>query len=235
MSFCWFAFFHCVSGRPEQDRDSLVTLLGPVVEAVTGLTRALVHCCTVADDPFLKDDEPPHLVLQCYFDSDADLKRALGPDSPILALQDPERFPMLAHASVTHQAMAVRRFETPSARQAPDSHATYLVGYEGPAEDADAWLDHYCATHAQHMTQLPRVREVEVYTPCECPTALSWPQTRFMQRNKVVFDSPMALTGALHSPVRARMREDFLSFPPYRGRVTHHPMMSDIVYAAALP
>lgn len=233
MKVCWFAFVHCAEGDRAADRDRLVAGLGPVLSALAGLAKAVVHCCTVADDPFLRDGDPPNMVLQCYFDSDVALAEALGPGSPLLDLQDPERFPMLAHASVTHQAMEVRRFETSSARQTPDSHATYLVGYEGPAEDDELWLDHYLATHAVHMTQLPRVREVEVYTPCECPSAFSWPQSRFMQRNKVVFDSPMALTGALHSPVRARMREDFLRFPPYRGRVTHHPLMSDVVYTTA--
>lgn len=233
MKVCWFAFVHCAEGNRPAERDVLVAALGPVLSRLAGLVKAVVHCCTVADDPMLRDGDPPSMVLQCYFDSDLALAEALGPGSALLDLQDPERFPMLAGASITQQAMEVRRIETPTVRPAPDSHATYLVGYEGPAEDHAVWLEHYLATHAACMTQMPRVREVEVYTPCECPSAFSWPQSRFMQRNKVVFDSPMALTGALHSPVRARMREEFLRFPPYRGRVTHHPLMSDVVYSAA--
>ncbi len=124
MKVCWFAFVHCAEGDRAADRDRLVAGLGPVLSALSGLAKAVIHCCTVADDPFLRDGDPPNMVLQCYFDSDIALAEALGPGSPLLDLQDPERFPMLAHASVTHQAMEVRRFETSSARQTPDSHAT---------------------------------------------------------------------------------------------------------------
>jgi hypothetical protein len=45
-----------------------------------------------------------------------------------------------------------------------------------------------------------------------------------MQRNKVVFDSPAALTSALNSPVRHDMRASFGRFPPFTGPITHFPM-----------
>ena len=41
---------------------------------------------------------------------------------------------------------------------------------------------------------------------------------RYLQRNKVAFDSRAALEAALASPVRSEMRADFAAFPPYRGR-----------------
>jgi hypothetical protein len=47
-----------------------------------------------------------------------------------------------------------------------------------------------------------------------------------MQRNKVVFDDPLALSAALASPVRARMKRDFDRFPPYSGSAPHYPMRS---------
>ena len=38
------------------------------------------------------------------------------------------------------------------------------------------------------------------------------------------FDSADALTAALVSEPRDKLREDFYSFPPFDGRVTHHGM-----------
>ena len=40
----------------------------------------------------------------------------------------------------------------------------------------------------------------------------------------VSFDSTEVLTAALHSDVRQRLREDYLAFPPFTGRVGHYPM-----------
>jgi hypothetical protein len=50
-----------------------------------------------------------------------------------------------------------------------------------------------------------------------------------MQRNKVAFDSADALTRALNSPVRHRMREDYKTFPPFTGANTHYAMVTRIV------
>jgi hypothetical protein len=40
-----------------------------------------------------------------------------------------------------------------------------------------------------------------------------------------------SLTAALNSPVRHEMREDYKSFPPFTGPVSHYPMST----AAILP
>ena len=58
-----------------------------------------------------------------------------------------------------------------------------------------------------------RIRELEVYTRLDWVSAVPWPRLYFMQRNKVAFDSPEALTHALNSPVRHEMRADFRTFP----------------------
>ena len=42
----------------------------------------------------------------------------------------------------------------------------------------------------------------------------------------VIQQALAALEAALQSPVRAKMRADFARFPPYRGPVTHYPMLS---------
>ena len=50
-----------------------------------------------------------------------------------------------------------------------------------------------------------------------------------MQRIKVAFDSPAALTLALKSPARAAMREHYHSFPAFSGKVTHFPMATLVI------
>ena len=52
-----------------------------------------------------------------------------------------------------------------------------------------------------------------------------------MQRNKVVFDSPAALTAALNSSTRHEMRAAFRRFPPFTGPITHFPMATTTVLA----
>ena len=77
------------------------------------------------------------------------------------------------------------------------------------------------------MASLPGIRELEVYSPVSFSFgAVRWQPVRSLQRNKVAFDTPQALQAALASPVRAKMRADFARFPPYRGPVTHYPMLS---------
>jgi hypothetical protein len=79
------------------------------------------------------------------------------------------------------------------------------------------------------MTQLPGLRELEVYTRLDWISALPFRRVNFFQRNKVAFDSEAALTSALHSPVRQKMREDYRAFPPFTGGNTHYAMMTRVV------
>ena len=120
-------------------------------------------------------------------------------------------------------AVLVRRFPVP---QPAFLRCTYLVAYEGPAQDPDAWHAHYLAHHPPIMAELPGIRELEIYTPLQWVGGGAWRRERSLQRNKVAFDSPQALEAALGSPVRAKMRADFATFPRYAGRVTHYPMLT---------
>jgi hypothetical protein len=74
------------------------------------------------------------------------------------------------------------------------------------------------------MRRLPGIRDIEIYTRIDWVTGLPWPKAEHMQRNKVVFDSAEAATAAMASPVRAAMREEFLSFPSFTGANRHNPM-----------
>ena len=216
MSVCLFLSFW--TDAPVGDSAKLDRALA----AIPKLTKALVHSRASADDPYLKDDKPPQLVLQLYFAALPELEAA-GRHVAALAGE----FPALAKADVTAQAMTARTFPVPEPGQ---PGCTYLVAYEGESEDLNAWLGHYLDSHIPTMARFPGLRELEVYTRLDWVSALPWRRVNFMQRNKVAFDSAEALTAALHSPVRHEMRADFAAFPPFTGPVTHFAMTTRVVH-----
>jgi uncharacterized protein (TIGR02118 family) len=183
----------------------------------TGMRKAHVYTPERASDPFLDDGAPPPLVVQLYFD---DLMRLEEACDGALA--------QYASRSVA-QAMAVRRYAVPAPAAAK---CTYLVAYDGPAEDEHAWHAHYLAHHPALMARLPGIRELEIYTRVDWFAPPSWRRANCMQRNKVAFDSAAALTAALDSPIRLEMRADFQRLPPFSGAVTHYPMATRIVRSA---
>ena len=181
---------------------------------------------------YLNDGEPPSLALQIYFDGIEPLEAALSAGGPLMALADPSCLPSLSGAAFTQQAMLARSFAVPDPVFRTPSGAsacTYLVAYEGTAEDLPAWLSHYLAHHAAIMARFPGIRQVEVCTRIDWCGALPWPRVEHMQRNKVVFDDPDALTAALNSPVRHEMRADFVNFPKFTGPVSHFPMTTRVI------
>jgi len=230
MNICLFLTFRTKSNSSPVD-DELAKLEG-VLCPIPKLTKALAHTTSEADDPYLKDESPPALVLQLYFRDLTGLEAAASRSGSLVALNSPNAFPGLSSADVTQQAMIVRPFAVPEPvfRNAPGTpYSTYLVSYEGLAEDLNVWLAHYLDKHTGHMARFPGIRELEVYTRLDWVSLLPWPQVNFMQRNKVAFDSPQALTEALHSPVRHEMRADFKTFPPFTGPINHFAMATRIV------
>jgi hypothetical protein len=228
MDTCLFLIF-----RPRDvalSTEELVKVSG-LVKELPRLRKALIHTASAASDPYIKDGAPPDLVLQLYFPALTDLEAATAHDS-LKGLSSRDRFPALAGADIEQQIMLVRSFAVPDPNVAIASGApycTYLVAYEGEAQDMGAWLRHYLEKHTEHMARFPGIRELEVYTRLDAVSALPWRRSNCMQRNKVVFDSPEALTQALNSPVRHEMRADFKSFPPFTGPTSHYAMTTRLV------
>jgi uncharacterized protein (TIGR02118 family) len=187
----------------------------PLISGVPGLEKVHVYTPGRAHDPFLNDGAPPPLVLQLYFGELSELEAAVADLlSPVKALCEA-------------QAMLVRSFAVPEPRE--DPLYTYLVAYEGKAEDENAWHAHYLAHHPALMAKLPGIRELEIYTPVQWVCPPGWRRAQCMQRNKVAFDSAEALTAALNSPVRTEMRADYAKLPAFAGRVTHYPMATSVI------
>ena len=230
MRFCLFLIFRNppdgagnARGRiGEHDLENVATLL----RATPKLARGLIHTPAQADDPFLNDGPGPQLVVQLYFAELADLEAACAKNGHLQALAG---MPGLQGATGLQQAMLVRPYAVPDPVIRGNPYCTYLVAYEGPAEDEHAWHANYLAHHPDLMVQFPGIREVELYTRVDWVGFLPWRRVNYMQRNKVAFDSPAAMTAALASPVRQLMRTDFATFPPYSGEVTHFPMATRIV------
>ena len=210
--------------------------LDRLLRSVPKVEKALVHSPAVASDPYVKDGAPPTLVLQLYFAETPDLEAAVSRTGHLGALASHAEFPVLATAAIVQQAMLVRsfavldpQFKTPHG----EPHCTYLVSYEGEAEDLNAWHAHYLEQHTVHMASFPEIRELEVYTRFDWVSLQPWRRANFMQRNKVVFDSAAALDRALHSPVRHAMRADFNAFPKFSGPNRHYAMTTRVLRLAA--
>lgn len=227
MSFAYFAVFSdAAKARPRLDARDEAALV-KMVSAVPHLTRALVFTPSAATDPYLDDGASPPLAFELYFDSLDALEAAVGRSGPLQALARADALPSMAGTAVTQQAMVVRSYRAPDPTfrvPARGRHCTYLVEYPGPAEDLNEWLACYIPGHADVMKTFPGIREIEICTRCDWSGFLPWPRAESMLRNKVVFDSPEALTAALQSPVRHAMRDHFKAFPPFRGGNTHFPM-----------
>jgi hypothetical protein len=231
MSTCLFLSFR-FDAEPAADE---MAKLERLLRAAPKLRKALVHTPASASDPYVKDGAPPALVLQLYFAELAELEAAVSRNGTLGALASHAEFPVLAKAEIIQQAMLVRGFAVPDpAFKTPpgNPHCTYLVSYEGEAEDLNAWHAHYLESHIAHMATFPDIRELEVYTRLDWVSRQPWRRANFMQRNNVVFDSAGALDRALHSPVRHVMRADFNAFPKFSGPNRHYAMATR---ALALP
>lgn len=222
MSTCLFLSFR-LDGQPVAGETAKLDRL---LRAAPKLEKALVHSPAVTSDPYVKDGAPPTLVLQLYFAELPDLEAVVSRTGHLGALASHAEFPILAAAEITQQAMLVRGFAVPNPQfKTPGApHCTYLVSYEGEADDLNAWHAHYLEHHTAHMATFPDIRELEIYTRLDWVSLQPWLRANFMQRNKVVFDSAAALECALHSPVRHTMRADFNAFPKFSGPNRHHAM-----------
>ncbi|HEY2617111.1 MAG TPA: hypothetical protein VGI78_07215 [Acetobacteraceae bacterium] len=222
MTICWFAVF--------RDAPPEVAWLSDVIATTPALQQGLIFRPSNTSDPYLDDGPPPGLALQLYFDDIAALEAALAPGGHL------QRLDALKGVGATQQAMLVRRYPVPDPRFRTPPGAlpcTYLVAYEGAAEDLPAWLAHYIADHPPIMARFPGIRQIEIYTCIDWCGGLPWPRVTHMQRNKVVFDDQAALTAALNSPVRHEMRASFGRFPPFTGPITHFPMATIVVQPKA--
>jgi hypothetical protein len=232
MRFCWFLTFEDASHETRlaaADKAGIIALIG----ATPGLVSADIHTPASASDIYTADGPSPPLVLQLYFEELFHLEAALADDGHLQALAHPGAFASLAGTKVTHQAMYARHFEVTEPTPKDRPRCSFLVSYPGHAEDFNAWLNHYIAGHPPIMRRFAGIRQIEILSRVDWIDALPLERANAMQRNRVVFDSPEALTAALQSPVRHELRAEFHRFPPFHGGSLHFPMWTEPIVPVA--
>ena len=233
MTFSWFAFFRDAGPVAPLDPatlDGIVATLRPVPGLREGLVLTPTHKQTA--HPFPGDAPSPALVLQLQFDTIEALEAAVAAGGPLHRLAEASRQPLLQDRVVTTQAMLTRRYKVPDPVLRTPAGAlpcSYLVQYPGPAADLNAWHAHYNTHHPPLMARFPGVRRIEIYTRIDWVGGLDWSCEDMMQRNKLLFDSPQALSAGLLSPVLQEMRADFHQFPPFEGGNVHYVLETRIV------
>ena len=212
-----------------QDTDTVFEayLAGPAVflAETPEVLSVELYAPTTATDPMLGGDIPPLLVAQLRFATLPIAETALASAAVSRALEDFQDLPV----SNWHADVELMRGQVyPDAGEATDDTTTvpvtYLVEYCRPADDEAAFVDHYCANHPPIMAELPEIRRLEIYTPVDWSNPLALERADHMLMCDCSFDDVNALTAALHSDVRHRLRADYNTFPPFTGRVGHHPM-----------
>ena len=232
MPFCYFITFANTPGAQLDDADKAGIKM--LVAATPGLTHADLHMPTVTEDIYTADGPSPPLALQLYFDELVTLEKAIAAGGHLQRLAVAGAWPSLEGAKATQQAMYARSFPV-DAGAVDERRCSFLVHYPGPAADLNAWLNHYVAGHPPLMRRFPGIRQIEILTRVDWLDAMPLERVEHMQRNRVVFDTPEALTQALQSPVRHELRADFHKFPPYEGGSFHFPMISEAIRSASPP
>lgn len=211
------------------DLAAAAAMIGSIPRMTEGLLfTPLEH---PVEHPYKADGAGPTFAIQLRFPDLFACEAALDRGGVIANLAAGAGLPSLTGLDVTHQAMVTRSFPVDVAAhpEGTTSPCSYLVHYPGPADDLNAWHLHYLEHHPKIMRTFPNVRQVETYSGIDWVDRLPSRREAHMQRNKLVFDSPAALSHALTSDVIKRMRADFVQFPPYAGGNKHFPMLTRTV------
>lgn len=222
-------FWHWTEATPDTglpDRD--LALVRATLAAVPGLLEAQIFTPARAEDIYTDDGRSPPLGLQLHFDGIAALERAAAPGSPLEPLCRPGALAGLDPARAEAQAFLRRDYPVDDPAHGPGARpCSFVVHYPGPAGDANAWHAYYIASHPPLMRRMPGIHAIEILTPVDWVNRLPIPSVRHMQRNRVLFDSPEALTAALQSPIRHELRADFDHLPAFEGGNRHYAMLTE--------
>jgi hypothetical protein len=214
------------------DLAAVAELVGSIPEMSEGLLFTPLE--QSVDHPYKADGSGPALALQLRFPDLFACEAAVDRGGALASLATGAGLSSFTGLDVTHQAMVTRSFPVDVAEypEGTASPCSYLVHYPGPAENMNAWHLHYLEHHPSIMRTFPNVRQIEIYTRIDWVDRLPSRRVEYIQRNKLVFDSPDALSHALTSDVIKRMRADFMQFPPFEGGNKHFPMLTRTVRPA---
>ncbi|MRX49553.1 hypothetical protein GI374_03655 [Paracoccus sp. S-4012] len=226
MSVLLTLFWYWTEATPEGGlSDATLAKVREVLAETPGLTEAQIFTPASAEDIYTDDGRSPPLGLQHHFDSIASLEAAAGRGGALQALGQLDG---LDPARAEAQAFLRRDYPVDDPAHPPGaSPCSFVVHYPGPAEDVNTWLGYYIDGHPPLMRRMPGIRAIEILTPVDWVNRLPIPSVRHMQRNRVLFDSPEALTAALQSPIRHELRADFDTLPKFEGGNRHYAMLTE--------
>lgn len=172
-----------------------------------------------AADPYNNDGPGPLMIVMVEFATEGALAAAVGRIATTAG-------DMPRGISATGAAMERLYFPVGASRApAPLAAAlSYVVRYQRPADDEEAFRANYLATHPQTQASLPLIRAIMCYLPLDHLNNAALLSANYMVGNEVVFDSMTDLNIAMQSPVREELRAHYRDFPPFSGKVTHFPM-----------
>ena len=107
---------------------------------------------------------------------------------------------------------------------------SYFVSYRGDSPDREAFLRHYAERHARVLAEFPGIRSLVLHTLAQWTDPVPVNPGGRLLLAQMSFDSTEALNAALASEARVRAREDFRSFPPFHGEITHQAMNSRKIF-----
>ncbi len=225
MTHVHFTIFNGAESDGDAFRDWLGGAPLAAIKALPGLRFLdLYQPAEPIGDPYLDDGAGPMATLMAGFDSLADAEAASGAEAYRAVAVDRTGCPVAATASQEIMEMAFYPVAGESAPSPLTAPVSYVVRYHRPAENEAGFVAHYVQHHPPILGEFPDIRNVMCYLPVDWTDQCGLPAESYLLGNEVVFDSVQALSAAIKSDVRHKLRDDFNTFPPFTGRNTHYPM-----------
>lgn len=130
--------------------------------------------------------------------------------------------------AVTHQVMTLERV-TPGAPDEPGAAAeavSWIVQYNGPAQDPAAFHAYYRSHHVPIVHRMPGIRSLNLYSPTGWTSVPGQLRADHLLLVQAVFDDLDGLLAMRNSPQRREGLRDFDNYPKFEGPVTHQAMRS---------
>lgn len=207
-----------------------------LIASQTDFSRVILYRAVPAN-AYTKDKPGPRLMIQLYCDRLEIIEAAAMQKGLLRRISEEFDFSELGEVQIRHQAMYVRPQTVADPIYQRDDGAdlcSYMVHYDGHADNYDAWLAHYLDHHPPIISRFPRLREYEIYTAVDWTSSdLPWLKEEMMQRNRLIFDSgPVLETSLLTEGVRSELKDWHGNFPKFNGTDVHSPLYTDIMTRA---
>jgi uncharacterized protein (TIGR02118 family) len=193
----------------------------PLTDAVEPLLRkaslALLHTpiALPGADPLPVDQDERLLLCQVA-------------DNGVAAEVDRAARSIAGVREVSHQAMACERI-TPGGPDDADAAATavsWIVQYNGPAQDPSAFHAYYRTHHVPIVNRMPGIRSLNWYVPTPSERLAGLRYVEHLQLVQAMFDDLDGLLAMRASRERKEGLQDFNNYPAFEGPVTHQAMLS---------